>query len=450
MTGPRADGRLEPPGALLWSFRMSLTKMARARLYGAPLALLALAAGVASVAHAQTSGFGADLDALVAHALSQHPALAAASRTAEASRARIDSAGALPDPRFQLELMDATNAMSGRSASILPGDVGTTRYKITQPLPFPGKLELKTDIARAGASEASAMQDATRVELTARVKRAYAQHYLALAQGRIIRENLALLEALEPIVLTRYGVGVVPQQDAIQVQSEMTRLRVDLIDARRRQQAAAARLNATLLRPADAPLAPPAGLPETPEHLDLSGLRDKMQGSSPELAQTRAALSGADAQRALTYRDRYPDMAIGITNNRPRDGVDTWDLMVEVTIPFQQSARRAREREADHLVAAADARIENARSVLEARLGDAWAGYESNGESAQLLGDTLLPQAQAAYAAAEAGYETGRVNFNTLIEAERRVLSTRLALLDAQVARFVRLIDLEQITGESL
>jgi outer membrane protein TolC len=424
--------------------------MVRALGYGGRLVAIALA--LAGTVQAQTpeAGFGSDLDVLVAHALSQHPALAAASRAAEASRARIDSAGALPDPRFQLELMDATNAMSGQGASLLPGDVGTTRYRITQALPFPGKLDLKTDIARAGASEASAMQDATRIELTARVKRAYAQHYLALAQGRIIRENLALLDALEPIVLTRYGVGMVPQQDAIQVQSEMTRLRVELIDARRRQRAAAARLNAALLRSADAPLAAPAGLPATPAHLDLNGLRDKMQSSAPELAQTRAAQTGADARRALTYRDRYPDMAIGITNNRPRDGGDTWDLMFEVTIPLQQSARRAREREAEDMVAAAEAQIENSRTVLEARLGDAWAGYESNGESARLLGDTLLPQAQAAYAAAEAGYETGRVNFNTLIEAERRVLGTRLALLDAQVARFERLIDLEQITGESL
>jgi len=429
---------------------MSMTKMVRALEYGGRLLAIALALAGNAQAQSLAAGFGADLDALVAHALSQHPALAAANQATEASRARIDSAGALPDPRFQLELMDATNAMSGRSTSLLPGDVGTTRYRITQPLPFPGKLDLKTDIARAGAREASAAQDATRIELTARVKRAFAQHYLALAQGRIIGENLALLEALEPIVLTRYSVGVVPQQDAIQVQSEMTRLRVDLIDARRRQQAAAARLNAALLRPADAPLAAPADLPATPAHLDLNGLRERMLGSAPELAQTRAAQTGATAQRALTYRDRYPDMAIGVTNNRPRDGVDTWDLMFEVTIPLQQSARRAREREAEHLVAAADAQIENARAALEARLGDAWAGYESNGASARLLGDTLLPQAQAAYAAAEAGYETGRVNFNTLIEAERRVLSTRLALLDAQVERFVNLIDLEQITGESL
>ena len=50
------------------------------------------------------------------------------------ARERVTPAGALPDPRFELELMDATNTMSGRSASLLPGRVGETRYRIVQPL----------------------------------------------------------------------------------------------------------------------------------------------------------------------------------------------------------------------------------------------------------------------------------------------------------------------------
>jgi outer membrane protein TolC len=52
--------------------------------------------------------------------------------------------------------------------------------------------------------------------------------------------------------------------------------------------------------------------------------------------------------------------------------------------------------------------------------------------------------------AAEAGYETGQVNFNTLIEAERQILRVRLALLDAEVEAAVRLSELEQLTGSSL
>jgi outer membrane protein TolC len=62
----------------------------------------------------------------------------------------------------------------------------------------------------------------------------------------------------------------------------------------------------------------------------------------------------------------------------------------------------------------------------------------------------MLPQAEATLKSAEAGYETGKIDFNTLIEAQRQILRTRLALLDAEVETFLRLAELEQLTGVAL
>lgn len=49
--------------------------------------------------------------------------------------------------------------------------------------------------------------------------------------------------------------------------------------------------------------------------------------------------------------------------------------------------------------------------------------------------------------AARAGYETGQVNFNTLIEAERQILRSRLALLEAEVETSLSMTELEQLAG---
>lgn len=410
----------------------------------------ALAPLLAAPALAGEAPLGSDLNALIAHALENNPALVASGHEAQAAQARIEPAGALPDPRFQLELMDATNTMSGRGASLIPGEVGQTRYRVIQAIPFPGKRDLRAAVAEARAGQADAEIAGTRVGIEAQVKTAFARYYQAAGQRQILEGTLSLLGALEPIVLTRYGVGLVPQQDAIRVQSEISALRVDLLDVTRREREAAASLNTTLARPADAPLAVPAALPDLPERLPLSELRARMDVNSPELARLRAGQLAAEHARDLTYRDRYPDMAVALTNNRPRSGTDSWDVMFEVAIPLQQSARRAREREAERTRDAAEARIEASRLALEGRIGTAWAAFEASRDKARLLRDTLLPQAEAAYAAAEAGYETGRVNFNTVIEAERQILRTRLALLDADVDRFVRATELEQLTGAPL
>ena len=97
---------------------------------------------------------GATAQALIEHARQGNPGFAAARAEASAARERVTPAGALPDPRFELELMDATNTMSGRSASLLPGQVGETRYRITQPLPGWGKRDLAVKAAEAQVTQA--------------------------------------------------------------------------------------------------------------------------------------------------------------------------------------------------------------------------------------------------------------------------------------------------------
>jgi outer membrane protein TolC len=146
------------------------------------------------------------------------------------------------------------------------------------------------------------------------------------------------------------------------------------------------------------------------------------------LSRERLGVDAAEKGKDLTYLNRYPDFGVALTNNRPRSemiGPQTWDLMLEVNIPLQQSSRRAQEREAGYRLDAARERV----AAAEARL---------NGR----LGETLD--------AAQAGYESGRVNFNTLIEAERQILRARLALLDAEVDANIRQAELEQLVGAPL
>ena len=182
----------------------------------------------------------------------------------------------------------------------------------------------------------------------------------------------------------------------------------------------------------------------------LRALKNTALESTPELAREQANIDAAKSTQTLTLRDRYPDFSLGLRDTRPHNGTETWDVMLEVTIPLQQSARRDREAESQRMLEAANASLEAARVRIEGRLGETFAAFESNRDKARLIRSTLLPQAEATLKAAEAGYETGQINFNTLIEAERQILRTRLALLDAEVETTVRLSELEQLTGSSL
>ena len=144
----------------------------------------------------------------------------------------MEPSAALPDPRFELELMDFTNTVnSGRAPSLLPGQVGNTRYRVVQPLPFWGKRELRGEVAEALAEQVETLQEGTVLEVENRIKTAYARQFQAAGQIRILRETLSLLDAIEQLVLTRYGVGLVPQHDALRAQSELTSVKIDLVEA---------------------------------------------------------------------------------------------------------------------------------------------------------------------------------------------------------------------------
>jgi outer membrane protein, heavy metal efflux system len=403
-----------------------------------------------SPAIAEDRQLGASLDELIAYARQHNPELAAQRLEAEAARERIAPASALPDPKFQVELMDFTNAMSGGSTSLLPGEVGQTRYRIIQPLPFYGKRERRGEVAGALAGQATRSSDAAALDVEARIRIAYTRYYQAAGQAAIVGEALTLVEALGRLVETRYSVGLVPQQDVLRAHSEVTSLKLDLVDIERRRRDAAAQLNAQLPRRADAPLANPQSLPAVPDRLAFDALVERARSASPELARERLGVDAAASSRELVHLNRYPDFSLGLTNNRPKSGKDNWDLMLEVNIPLQQSSRRAQEREAEHRLNAAQSRVAAAETRLDGRIGETLAAFEASSDKARLLRDTLLPQSRANLDAAQAGYESGRVNFNTLIEAERQVLRSRLALLDAETEIRIRHTELERLAGAPL
>ena len=136
--------------------------------------------------------------------------------------------------------------------------------------------------------------------------------------------------------------------------------------------------------------------------------------------------------------------------NQVRNEVRQWDFMLELNIPLQQASRRAQESEAEAMLAASQARQEALIRQLQADLAENLSGLEATQRSLNLLESTQLPQAELGVAAALAAYETGKLDFTSVLEAHRQVRQTRqkqIALLgEAQV----RLAEIERIVGEDL
>ncbi|HNE17030.1 MAG TPA: TolC family protein, partial [Rhodocyclaceae bacterium] len=119
-------------------------------------------------------------------------------------------------------------------------------------------------------------------------------------------------------------------------------------------------------------------------------------------------------------------------------------------LPLQQASRRAQEREADSLLAAARARREATAQQALGELGEALSALDAARRTEALASQSLLPQAELTFRAALAGYETGKVDFTTLLDAQRQIRLARQNRLKAQTEAQLRLADIERLVGEDL
>jgi outer membrane protein TolC len=124
--------------------------------------------------------------------------------------------------------------------------------------------------------------------------------------------------------------------------------------------------------------------------------------------------------------------------------------MFEFSIPLQQSSRRAQEREAEAMLAAANARKQSALNQVESGLSENLSALEAARRTDVLITSRLLPQSELTYQSALAGYETGKVDFATLIDAQRQILQARQQQLKVELEAQARLADIEKLLGEEL
>lgn len=402
-------------------------------------------------AQAQEHMPGSNVDSLLEYARVHNPEYAAMRLEADAADERVTPAGALPDPKLRAELRDVTR-FGEQSPTLSPSRVGSARYLLMQDIPWLGKRDLKREIAEFEADGAQGRALETWAELSARIKSTYAQLYYVHRDERLTREILDLMARLESVAQVRYASGLTAQQDVIRAQVEQTDMKNALIALENERLQLQARMNALLARPTGSPLAEPARLRPVPApaQLDVAALEDRVRSRNPQLFTQEAGIQSAEKSRKLAFKNRYPDFTLGVSPIQYQNSVKEWELMVEFNLPLQQSSRRSGERESQAMLSAARARKEATSNQVLADLTENLSGIEAARRTETLVVTSLLPQTALTFQAALAGYETGKVDFATLLDAQRQIRQARQTQLKAQAEAQIRLAEIERLLGEDL
>lgn len=372
--------------------------------------------------------------------------IAAAKYDTASAMQRAESAGALPDPSLRIEWQDINRT------NILPGQVGAMKYTLLQPLPGWGKRDAQKQVAVAATAVVQEQQRTVSAEQRARVKIAYAQYYQSYQAMRLNAGLGKFTDTVAELAKSRYENNLASQQDLVRAQLEQTELQAEHIALQGAYNQSQARINALLSRPANAPLPPPLGLRPLPPTaaLDPDALESRLAQSSPQLAgltaQTVVSLNNSE----LARKNLTPDFMLGIAPIQRGTRFNSWDAMLEFTIPLQRAGHGAHQREAEEMLQADRTRLMGAEARLMGELREHYAALQAAREQEELTRQRVLPLAELAYNGALEGYRNGRVDFATLLEAKRQIRKARLDELNASVEQRIHLAEIERLTGEEL
>ncbi|HRQ64240.1 MAG TPA: TolC family protein [Xanthomonadaceae bacterium] len=395
-------------------------------------------------AHAVESVPGETFDSIRAWLLERNPELDAMALEVDAAFERIYPAGALPDPMGMVELRD----IDADRPRLLPGQVGATYYQVRQRFPLWGKRQLERDTASAMAETARQHRAGRTLDLLGEAESAYVRYWHVDQAVAEVDRIIAVLNDLDALAQARYAAGLAPQQDAIKAQVERTAMRRERIERLTVRRQTASRLNALLGRAPDAPLATPLERPELHVAATTEVALAAAVERHPAIAAEASTIAAATSREERVRRNRYPDLTIGLAPVQRGTRLHGWEIMVEVDIPLQRRTRRHQESEARLLREAALRRRESVASTLLGEAGEALAHWRGARDQRALIEGTLLAQAEASFRSALAGYQTGAVDFTTVLEALRQWRDAGLAQLDSLRDELLAAARLRALTGD--
>ncbi|MBI2227521.1 MAG: TolC family protein, partial [Deltaproteobacteria bacterium] len=287
-------------------------------------------------------------------------------------------------------------------------------------------------------------------------KMAYADLFMAQRAIEILREQLEIMRTIIRATEARYAVGRVTQQDVFKALLEQSALMNQLIVAEQESGVAEVKLNTAMYRPPRTPIRIPADLTLLGGAVTPAGIEDLALATRPELKGAEEEIQRSERMYELADKNRkFPDFMLGWDYMRmPMEmKKDRYAAMVNITIPFSPWTIGRRNYEVEESLAeirAAKASRDAMRNMTLREVGESQAKVQAAKRSLQLYSEGLLTQAELSFRAAMAAYQTGRVEFVTLLEAERALREARMGYFKTQANVLQSLADLERAVGKEL
>jgi cobalt-zinc-cadmium efflux system outer membrane protein len=400
---------------------------------------------VAAVVSAQTSEpLRLSRQQAIDEALARNPSLAAARAQVEEARAGVISAAAFADPSFFTDVTGQSHLLNPSSKSGTDQGFGVT-------IPFPGKRDLRRDVATSSLRVADFNLTLLRQQVASQSAQAYDAILVALRHREDLEQAKQLAADFVEKTKARFLGGTVARVDVVKAETDLASAENDLITNERATATARASLNRVLGRVGGAPIETTSTL-EVPESIAAIEQLEKLAGfSRPEIASLQAQQEGATLSTKLAREFWAPDINLSVTRNAPDGGPATFTTSVGFGIPiFFWQHQRGEVAAAVHHEEELTATLSDTRAQVSLDVQTGYTNASTALRQAVFIRDHLLPEAREVYRVASVSYGLGGSSALDLLDAKRTLLAAESQYVDALGAANDALAALELAVGAPL
>lgn len=384
--------------------------------------------------------------------LRRNPEIKAAFYRWKASLRDVSRAFSLPDPEitFSEYIEDVETRVGPQERS----------YGVRQKIPFGDKLWVRRSSAFHKSEARYFRLIAVRREVIRGISDVYYElAYLDKAIG-ITRENMNLLGNFERVAQSKYSSGLKSNQDLLKIQLELGRLENELRSLEDMRTPVQARLAALLNLQEHAGFKPPdetlESLPDD-EVISTEEMTALLKDNNPVLKIAASQTAGQEDDWRLAKRGYVPDVTLGLTrietgealvSSTPDSGKDPLLVSVSVNVPIWFSRVEAQIDGAEALWEESKAMERSSKQDLRSRLAMARYRLRDAARQSKMYRDALIPKAVQTMNATQSAYESGGMDFLSLIEAQRVLLNFQKAFYRHNADYYQRRAEVEELIGD--
>jgi outer membrane protein TolC len=389
------------------------------------------------------------LPALVEEALLHNREVLAAQKKYEAARQKPSQESSLPDPMVSVGY--TSNGGPYPVAGLGRDVTSNVGVMVSQELPFPGKRQLRGEIAAKEASAEYEQYLAVRLNVTARLKQAYHELHHANAGITFVHRYQELLRNILRISEVRYSVGRAAQQDVFKAQTQFAIFQTQLLRYEQERDSKEIEIDALLNRPQGGHIAVSEDATPGEFTVTLDDMLAHARRHAPMLAREQKMVERNDLASALARRSLYPDYTVSGGYFNQGTMPPMWQFRVDFKLPAYFRTKQNAEI-AEKAFSATEARhnYEAADVAVQSQIRETYTLAATARKLVDLYQKSVIPGAQLALESSMAGYQTGTLDFLSLFSNFMNVVDYELMYHEEVMQFQVAMARLEEMTGMPL